>query len=319
VEGSFSVDGISPTSLAHIFGQRNVVDQVRTALDAADMDHTKMESALLVGPPGLGKSTTARVIAHEMAATFHEVLGQSLTDRSDLNGILLSMRHKDVFHIDEAHELRKRLQTALNLAIDRKRVIVNWGVSPLNCPIADFTLLLSTTDEDRVLQPLRERMQLVLRFDYCSTEDLIRLLDCRCRSLGWTTAKDVVEGIARRCQGTPRLALRLLQGCYRVSRAEGETDETAITVSHFRRACELTMIDDLGLGPNERKYLELLRDGGGRLNVVASSLGLPARTVSDVVEPYLIRSGLVVKDDQCRRLLTAAGREHLSNSCQGGV
>jgi len=117
--------------------------------------------------------------------------------------------------------------------------------------------------------------------------------------------------IAQRSKGTPRLALRLLQASRRVCRAEGE--ET-ITVDHLQRACVLEQLDDLGLGPTEQQYLRLLADGPMRLNVIASALGLPTRTVSQVTEPFLIRVGLIAKDDQSRRQLTAAGYEHVSNS-----
>jgi Holliday junction DNA helicase RuvB len=107
------------------------------------------------------------------------------------------------------------------------------------------------------------------------------------------------------------LALRLLQACRRVCRAEGQS---TITLAHLGRACQLEQIDALGLGPTEQQYLRILADGDSRLNVVASRLGLPARTVSQVTEPFLIRAGLVVKDDQGRRQLTALGREHLAGS-----
>jgi Holliday junction DNA helicase RuvB len=122
--------------------------------------------------------------------------------------------------------------------------------------------------------------------------------------------------IAQRSRGTPRLALRLLQACRRVCRAEGEN---AITIDHLDRACLLEQIDPLGLGPTEQQYLRILAEGTSRLNVIASRLGLPARTVAEVTEAFLIRAGLVAKDDQARRQLTAEGREHLSNNRPSGV
>ena len=121
---------------------------------------------------------------------------------------------------------------------------------------------------------------------------------------------------SQRARGTPRLALRLLQACRRVCRAEGEN---SITLEHLDRACQLEQIDALGLGPTEQQYLRILAEGDTRLNVIASRLGLPSRTVSQVTEPFLIRAGLVMKDDQGRRQLTAEGREHLSQSRATGV
>jgi holliday junction DNA helicase RuvB len=309
-EPSTDVGGVKPTSLSHLIGQRTVIEQVKVALDAAQMDANKMDSALLVGPPGLGKSALAQVIAQEMATDFHEVLGQSVKTPADLNALLLAAKDKDVIHIDEAHELRREYQTALYLAMDQQKLIVNGGKRPQTIPIADFTLLLSTTDEHCLLQPLRDRMKLLLRFDFYSREELRTLIEQRARALKWELDDCTVLSIANRARGTPRIALRLLQACRRVCRAEGET---GINAKHLLRACELEQIDIEGLGPTEQKYMKILGDGGSRLNVIASTLGLPARTVSQVVEPFLIRIGFVVKDDAGRRQLTAKGREHLSN------
>src|ERR1700733_6704966 len=307
-EPASDVGGVKPTSLSHLIGQKGVIEQVTVAIDAPQMDGNKMDSALLVGPPGVGKSALAGVIAQEMASEFHEVLGQSIKAPADLNALLLAAKEKDVVHVDEAHELDKRFQTSLYLAMDQQRLIVNSGQKPQAIPIADFTLLLSTTDEHCLLQPLRDRMKLVLRFDFYSYEDLRTLIQQRARALRWEVDDCTVLSIANRAKGTPRLALRLLQACRRVCRAEGESN---ITPNHLLRACELEQIDTSGLGPSEKKYMQILAEGGSRLNVIASTLGLPARTVSQVVEPFLIRVGFVLKDDQGRRQLTAKGREHL--------
>ena len=309
------VNDVAPSSLSHLVGQKSVIEQVRVAIDAAFADNRKFDSAMLVGPPGVGKTALASVVAQEMATEFHDVLGQSIKGISDLNALLLAANDKDVIHIDEAHELDKRLQTALYLAIDRKKVLVRGGGKgqvPSGLMIGDFTLLLSTTDEYCLLQPLRDRMRLVLRFEFYSTEELMTVLKHRTKALAWSVEDGVLPLIAQRSRGTPRLALRLLQSARRVARSEGES---TITLAHLERACVLEQLDDLGLGPTEQKYLRLLADGATRLNVVASVLGLPARTVSHVTEPFLIRAGLVVKDDLGRRQLTPKGM----STCQLSV
>lgn len=315
---SNEVNDVKPTSLKHLVGQRSVIEQVSVALDAAFADDTPFPTALLVGPPGLGKSAVANVIAQEMATGFHEVLGQAITCPADLNALLLTAKDKDVVHIDECHELKKEYQTALYLALDKKMIFLASGKSktPQGIPVSDFTLLLSTTDEYCLLQPLRDRARLLLRLDFYTEQDLTTVLLQRSRALRWEVHEEILPLIAKRARGTPRLALRLLQACRRVCRAEGET---TITSGHLQRACLLESLDELGCGPTEQKYLRALADGASRLNVVASMLGLPSRTVSRVVEPFLIRAGLVVKDDQGRRQLTAMGREHLSNSGQDNV
>jgi Holliday junction DNA helicase RuvB len=311
---SSEINDVAPTSLGHLIGQRGVVEQVRVALDAAQQDGKKFDHALLVGGAGLGKTQTAKVISAEMASDYHEVLGQSVASPADFNALLLGAKDRDVVLIDEAQELEKEYQTALYLALDQRRVFLQGGRSgrvPQSIPVADFTLLLATTDEFKLLQPLRDRMRLLLRFDFYSLEELVELLRQRSRALRWAVDDKVLAPIARRSRGTPRLALRLLQACRRVARSEGEN---AITLGHLERACELEQIDGLGLGPMERQYLGAVAEGDSRLNVIASRLGLPARTVAEVFEPYLLRSGLVVKDDQSCRQLTAAGREHLSET-----
>jgi Holliday junction DNA helicase RuvB len=153
----------------------------------------------------------------------------------------------------------------------------------------------------------------VLRFSFYSTEDLTLLLLNRVRSLGWDVHEEILPQIAKRSRGTPRLGLRLLQSCFRCCRSEGET---TITQRHLLRACELEQLDELGLASTERQYLDIVSEGPTRLNVVASRIGLPSRTVSEVTESFLIRAGLICKDEQGRRCLTEAGHTHLSNSRQ---
>ena len=305
------VNDFSPSSLSHIVGQRSVVAQVQVALDAAFEDNRKMDSCLMVGPPGVGKSALARVIAHEVATEFTEVLGQSIATPADLNALLLGAKDKAIVHIDEAHELKKEFQTALYLALDQRKLCLSGGKSVQSLEIADFTVLLSTTDEYCLLQPLRDRMRLLLRFEFYSTEELITVLHHRSKCLRWDVADEALPLIAQKARGTPRLALRLLQACYRVCRSEGLN---GITIEHLHRACLLEQVDELGLGPIEQKYVAILADGPKRLNVIASLLGLPSRTVSVVTEPFLIRAGLLIKDDQGKRQLTAEGHAHATAS-----
>jgi len=306
------INDVTPTSLSHIVGQRSVVEQVKVAVEAAFADDRKFDHALLVGGPGLGKTQTAAVIASEMAGEFHEVLGQSIKNPGDLNAVLLAAKNKDIVHVDECHEMKKEFQTSLYRAIEGRKLFIQGRSSRVqSIPLADFTLLLSTTDEYCLLQPLRDRMKLVLRFDFYANEELTMLLRQRSRALNWSVDEGVFPLIAQRSRGTPRLSLRLLQSARRVCRSEGER---TIALAHLERACLLEGIDDLGLGPTEQAYLRILAEGDTRLNVVASRLGLPPRTVSQVTESFLIRSGFVVKDNQGLRQLTALGREHLVNT-----
>jgi Holliday junction DNA helicase RuvB len=202
------------------------------------------------------------------------------------------------------------------LALDKRQVVVRGGRSFHSLPLAEFTLLLGTTDEYSLLQPLRDRMRLLLRFEFYSPEELTKIIVHRAKALAWHLDETLPPLIAQRGRGTPRLALRLMQACQRVSRAEGARE---ISLHHLHKACSLEHLDDLGLGPVEQRYLKIIAEGVTRLNVLASMLGLPARTVSTVTEPYLLRAGLVVKDDGGRRQITAFGQEHLAKSCPEGV
>ena len=299
-----------PSSVTHLIGQPSVKDQITVALDSAQQDNRKFDHALLVGPPGMGKTAASQIIAAEMGTDFIEVLGQSLKGVADLNVLLLQATDRAVVFIDEAHELEKTLQTALYLAVDQRLILLQSsrkGSMPAAVPIQDFTLLLATTDEYQLLQPLRDRMRLTLRFQFYSPDDLEKIARMRASSLGWEVEPEVFSMSSIRSKGTPRLVLRLLQAAHRVARAEASD---VITAAHLERACTLDGIDHLGLGQTEQQYLGVLLEGPTRLNMLASRLGLPTRTVASVTEPFLIRANLIVKDDQGRRQLTAEGREH---------
>jgi len=299
-----------PSSVTHLIGQPGVKESIIVALDSAQQDNRKFDHALLVGFAGGGKTTSAQIIAAEMGTDFIEVLGQSLKGVADLNALLLQATDRAVVFIDEAHELDKSLQTALYLALDQRRVLLQGsrkGSLPVAIPLNDFTLLLASTDEYQLLQPLRDRMRLTLRFQFYDATDLEKIARMRAASLGWEVEPNVFQMASVRSRGTPRLVLRLLQAARRVARA-GASD--VVTVAHLERACSLEGIDHLGLGPTEQQYVKVLLEGPTRLNMLASRLGLPTRTVAEVTEPFLIRSGLIVKDDQGKRQLSAEGREH---------
>jgi Holliday junction DNA helicase RuvB len=309
------INDVQPSSLRHIVGQKSVVEAVTVAIDACQMDARRFDHALMVGPPGTGKTAICQILAAELAADYFEILGQSIKNASDLNGVLLAATPGSILFFDEAHELKKEFQTALYLALDKRKIILSGGGkssgTPQSLPLADFGLVLASTDEHCLLQPLRDRMRLLLRFSYYSVEELTTILLQRARALGWDIHEELLPQIAQRSRGTPRLSLRILQACRRVCRSEGEH---TITAAHLERACVLDQLDDLGLGPTEQQYLNALAEGNSRFNVLSSILGLPSRTVSTVIEPFLIRVGLIVKDDAGRRQLSGKGREHLSRS-----
>lgn len=302
-----------PPTLNHIVGQQNAVEQAKIALDAAFAESEAFPHTLLVGPPGLGKSLLAQVLSREMASGYQEVLGQSLTCPAEMNAVLLSATDKSILFIDECEQLGG-LQTTLFAAVGERKIYIQSSSHnriPQAVPLANFTLIMASNHEYQLVQPLRDRMRLVLRFDYYSTEELIEILRQRIRSLRWSIEETTLSQIASRGRGTPRIAIRLIESCRRVARSEGET---TILPKHLLRTCELEGIDSVGLDRQEICLLNILNDAGRpvRLSVLALRMGLPSRTISDVIEQYLIRMGLIQRTDE-GRLITSEGIRHLRN------
>lgn len=309
----FDVNDARPSALGHLVGMSGIIEQIRVGIDSAFADGQKFPHTLLVSPPGCGKTELCHVVAQEMAVELHYALGVSLTSIADLNGLLLAAKDKDIVYIDEADNLKnQKLQVPLYLALDQRKIILsggNSGRSPMTVPLADFTLLLSTNFEESLLPALRDRMKMTLYLPFYSEDELAEILARRCRALKWPAEEGVLPMIAQRSKGVPRQALRLLSAARRVARSEGESTLTTI---HLLRAFDLEGLDTLGLTKIEQKYLRILAEGDNRLNVIAGRLGLPARTISQVTEGFLLRANLICKDDQSRRQLTVLGREHLA-------
>ncbi len=302
-----------PNSLSHLIGQDHVREVVTTALDYSFQERVPFPHSLMLGPPGVGKTALARVISEETASGFHELLGSAVTSPAEFFAVLMRAGDLDVVFIDEIHLLDPAHQHTLLIAIDERKIFLpnTNGGAPQAINLSNFTLIGATTDEHRLIRPLVDRFKLLLRFDYYRVEHLAEIVRTRAKGLGWQVHSDVPEPIAQRSKGVPRLAIRLMQSCWRVCRASGDH---AITRKHLERACMLEQIDCLGLDATEQSYLRVLADGPLRLNMLASMLGLPAKTVSSVTETYLVRCGLITKDKNGLRMLTGKGMEHIEAS-----
>lgn len=302
------VNEAAPDTLDGMIGNPWVRDQIATAIASARADSTRCDHCLLVGPGGVGKSLAASIIANEMKSGFKEILGENIKTPTDLNGIFLKAKDKDVIHIDEAHLLG--CQETLYPIIDKRIVTIQAGKKIVSLPIADVTILLSTTHEFMLHDSLRSRMKITLRYEYYEPTDLEKIVKERCRLLNWKYEMAILPEIAKRSKGLPRLALRLCQSARRVSRS---VNDMTIRLKHLIRATELEGINEFGLDITEQKYLQQLSDGPVRLNCIATVLGLPSRTISEVTESYLIRAGYITKDEQGKRLLTDRGVEILDS------
>lgn len=299
-----------PDSIFQMIGQDQVKNQVITAVDAAQNNDGRFESpVLMVGPGGCGKSQTAKCIANMVGTECRIVLAQTLRTTGDVASCFLEQQAGSVLFLDEASGLSDAVQLAMYLAIDSKKVYVpGRNRSPVALDLEPFILLLATTHEFTLNDSLRQRCRMILRFQHYTEDELRLIAKQRAHALGWDVADEVFVEAAKRGRGTPRLVLRLLNASQRTARSEGST---VVSMDHFRKTCLLEAVDCRGLDVNEQRYLTLLLDGPLRVNVIASKMGLPRKTLQDVIEgDFLLRSGLIEKDDVSRRVLTPDGLSH---------
>ena len=300
-----------PTSLNHLVGQRMAVALARMHLDATHIDNRRFPNALMIGPSGVGKTMLAQVLGSELAVPTILAFGQSLNCRSTFHQTLLRMKEDEILFIDEAHEMKSTIQTALFNVIDRRAVSLDTcgGQGVMQIPVAPLTLILATTDPQRLLAPLRNRCEVTFVLDLYSTAELEEIVRRRIKHRSWTCEEGLSREIALRSRGVAREAIRILNSCYSVARSQGQT---TVSGKHLQDLCHLEGIDRCGLTHTDCRYLNLLKDSEQRLNVLASQLCLPAKQVSDVIEPYLLRIGFIVKNERGLRVLTASGRQHIS-------
>jgi Holliday junction DNA helicase RuvB len=298
-------------TINHWVGQQEAIRRFRVALEAAWNDGSRLPHMLFVGGPGLGKTELANLAAREMGVTMHERLAQVVSNMGAMNGLLLQAGDKEIVFLDEIHELPPNVQTVLYRAMEGSQIsLQSRDNHTMSMPLKDFTIIGATTDEFRLLSPLRDRFKVVLPFVEYDVESLATITLQRAHLFGIQVDDQIGREIALRSKGTPRLAIRLLESCHRLTRSKGDE---GITVNHFEQTVALDDIDELGLGPDEQRYLRFLAERHGdpvRLFTVASALGVHQRTIQSVIEPYLIKSGLVERQSQ-GRAITEAGLRHL--------
>lgn len=303
----------SPQTIDHFVGAEQIKSRVRVALEATwnQGNGCVFPHTLALGAGGLGKTEISRIIAKEMGVELVETLGQTIGSTAELNSVLLQAEGGCLL-IDEAASINGDVQIALLKALQEGMIFLpgrNGGRSQ-SLMLKPFCLIAATTDEWALARPLVDRFRLILRFEHYSTEDMTTLVARRARSAGVTLDDGVAQSIAKRSKGVPRIGIRLLDSCIRTMQAEATGTISAKT---FERTCELEQLDTIGLDIIEQRYLHLLHESQGtlRLNVIASSLGLPRATVERSIEPFLIRAGLIQKDD-AGRSLTEQGWQHVA-------
>jgi len=305
------VNDCRPQIIEHFIGQKSIVQRVRIALNSAWNQGTKLPHMLMQESPGLGKTELSHILAKEMGCELHEQLAQNIKDPKDLHAFLLTPKNREVILFDEIHELPAIAQTTLYRAMENQQIFLECKRGKKSRPlkIANFTILGATTDPHKLLQPLRDRFKLILDYQFYTVQELEAMLRTRVQQLQWIVEDSVFALIAQRGKGVPRITLRLLES---VKMLASSMNEEVIRQDHFHRTCEIESIDPKGLTGNEVRYMEILyeNDGSARLNVIASRLGLHPKHVSTIIEQFLIRTGLVTKNNSIR-VLTQNGLSHL--------
>ena len=306
--------GLRPRRLAEFTGQSKLKQNLSIAIEAARMRGEAMDHVLLYGPPGLGKTTLASIIAEELAVAFSGTSGPVLQKKLDLTGILSNIRARQVFFIDEIHRLLPDVEEMLYSALEDFRVDILVGTGPgartHSLPLPKFTGIGATTRQGLVSAPLRGRFGLVLRLDPYAVDELQSIIDRSARLLNAEIDDAAAEEIARRCRGTPRIANRLLRRVrdYAQVRADGR-----ITQSVAQTALNLLDVDRFGLDEIDQKImltiLEKYRGGPVGLNTVAASISEEPDTIEEVYEPYLIQLGFLNRTPRGREA-TALAFEH---------
>ena len=290
--------GLRPRRLADFTGQSNLKENLAIAIEAARRRGEAMDHVLLYGPPGLGKTTLAAIIAEELEVEFQQTSGPILQKKLDLTGILTNIRQRQVFFIDEIHRLLPDVEEILYAAIEDFRVDILIGAGPgartHSIAIPKFTAIGATTRQGLVSGPLRGRFGLVLRLNHYDVLELLQIVKRSAKLLNVEIDEQGAEEISRRSRGTPRIANRLLKRVrdYAQVRADGR-----VTRAVAETALDLLEVDRFGLDEVDQKImLTVLRNYSGGpvgVNTIGASIGEEPDTIEEVYEPYLIQLGFL--------------------------
>ena len=306
---------LRPRHLAEFVGQAELKEHLEIILEAARRRGQAADHLLFAGPPGLGKTSLAGIVAVELGVRMHITSGPAIERAGDLAAILSNLETGDVLFVDEIHRLSRAVEEVLYPAMEDFQLDIVLGKGPaarsIRLDLPQFTLVGATTRTGLITGPLRDRFGLVARLDYYDPADLEKIVVRTAGILAVDTTPGGAREIARRARGTPRIANRLLRRVrdYAEVRADGKVDDAAA-----RDGLALFGVDDLGLDKVDRAVLRALceRFGGGPvgLKTLAISVGEPEETVEDVYEPFLIQQGLLLRTPR-GRLATPRAWAHL--------
>jgi Holliday junction DNA helicase RuvB len=306
---------LRPLKLADFVGQEQARKNLGVFISAARARNEALDHVLFVGPPGLGKTTLAQIVARELGVNFRATSGPVIAKAGDLAALLTNLEERDVLFIDEIHRLNPAVEEILYPAMEDFQLDLIIGEGPaarsVKIDLAKFTLVGATTRAGLLTNPLRDRFGIPIRLNFYTDAELEQIVNRGARVLGIGMSKDGAQEIARRARGTPRIAGRLLR---RVRDFADHEKASTVDRKLADRALTALEVDASGLDAMDRRYLTLIamNYGGGPVGIetIAAALSEPRDAIEDIIEPFLLQQGFIQRTPR-GRLLTAAAFRHL--------
>ena len=311
VNGEFAEEDLDierslrPKRLNEFIGQKNVTKNLETFIEAALQRKESLDHVVFYGPPGLGTTTLAGIIASELGVDFRLTSGPAIEKAGDLAAVLTNLNEGDVLFIDEIHRLHKTVEEMLYSAMEDFALDIIIGKGPsartLRVDLNKFTLVGATTRLGNLTGPLRDRFGIISQFQLYTTEELMQIIRRSANLLGVQIDQESMAELAKRCRGTPRIANRLLRRIRDFAQVRGNG---SIDIDITRQSLADLRIDDLGLEELDRQVLRAIitqfKGGPVGINAIASAVGEEKITIEDAYEPYLIQSGLLFRTQKGR-------------------